>query len=270
MSRKAVIFLALFAALMLCIGLLIPTGVEWISSRSIGTEQTVQVEAIDYQAGSGTLMDILDLFNSASDLTEQEVKEGYNYNRETAPAHAKELVLDYLKACGIPEMENFWVEQMDDKSFSCDGVLIAVPEFPSPWSAVLWNVEAFDGNGNELSAVFDDATGALLGLHITQENAASKNSDQNQLSDAAQCFADAFAKGLGNLEAVDFTPVYRDEETGEQFWGFSVIDSEGKRVDVSLILECQKDGRFSLALEPMGRGYEGGEVMNDAFQNDWH
>lgn len=261
MSRKAVIFLAVFAALMLSIGLLIPTGVEWISSRSIGTEQTVQVEAIDYQAGSGTLMDILNMLNSSADITEQAVKEGYNYSSETASAHAKELVLDYLKACGIPEMANFWAEQMDDRSFSCDGILIAVPEFPSPWSAVLWNVEAFDGNGNELSAVFDDATGALLGVHITQENAALKNSDQNQLSDAAPRFADAYAKGLGNLEAVDFTPVYRDEETGEQSWGFSVIDSEGKRVDVVLYLESRKDGRFTLALDPMGAG--SGEAIAD-------
>ena len=258
MSGNSRARIALFAALMLLVGLLLPAGLEWLADRSVGAEQAIPVEAIDYQAGSGTLIDILNLINSSAEVTQQEIKEGYNYNRQSALVHAKELLLSFLTECGFENAESWWAEYLGEAKFSCDGLLIAVPDFPTPWSAILWTVNIPYVDGIEISVVFDDATGAMLMEHILLEKGQETFAAALRDDGLAQRCAQAYVKGLDGLETAELSLAYADEDDVEQTWLFSVIDSEGARVDVMMTMLCEA-GHASLDVEPMGNGYENGE-----------
>ena len=79
MNRKTLALLIGFAAVMLSIGLLLPSILERAFSNQDGTA-SLEVEAINYDSGSATLMDLLNLINSSAEISYQYVQEGYHYN----------------------------------------------------------------------------------------------------------------------------------------------------------------------------------------------
>lgn len=256
MNRKMIAMLIGFAAVMLSIGLLLPSVLERAFSKQDGT-MSVEVEAINYDSGSGTLLDLLNLINSDAEISYQHVQEGYNYNQKTAAEHAADLISDFLKRAGFENASAIWTKETIIRS-EAEAVLIAVPEFPTPWNAIVWNVTLSLGDGFDTNLIFDDTTGSFLAgdcLLLAEEDAVRKTFSSADLIEklANQC-VEAYADGLKGLDATDLISV--EEYDWEHYWGFAVIDSEKNRSDITLIIAADPEGVPHLSIEPMGIGYD--------------
>lgn len=256
MNRKMIAMLIGFAAVMLSIGLLLPSVLERAFSKQDGT-MSVEVEAINYDSGSGTLLDLLNLINSDAQISYQHVREGYNYNQETAAEHAADLISDFLKRAGFENASAIWTKESIIRS-EAEAVLIAVPEFPTPWNAIVWNVTLSLGDGFDTNLIFDDTTGSLLSGDCylpNEEDTVGKSFSSDALIEklAGQCAA-AYAEGLKGLDATDLISVEAYE--WEHYWGFSVIDSEKNRSDIVLIIAADPAVAPYLSIESMGNGWE--------------
>lgn len=161
MNRKTMVLLIGFAAAMLAIGLLLPSILELAFSNQDGTT-SVEIEAINYDSGSATLMDLLNLINSAAEISYQTVQEGYHYNQETAAEHAADLMAAFLSRAGFENAAAFWRSEKTAIHSDAEAVLVAVPEFPTPWNAIIWNVTLSTEDGHDASLIFDDTTGSFL------------------------------------------------------------------------------------------------------------
>lgn len=256
MNRKTLALLIGFAAVMLLIGLLLPSVLERAFSKQDGT-MSVEVEAINYDSGSASLMDLLNLINSNAEISYQHVQEGYNYNQKTAAEHAADLISDFLKRAGFENASAIWTKETIIRS-DAEAVLIAVPEFPTPWNAIIWNVNLSLGDGSDANVMFDDTSGSFLAgdcLLLAEEDAVRKTFSSADLIEklANQC-VEAYADGLKGLDATDLISV--EEYDWEHYWGFAVIDSEKNRSDVTLIIAADPEGVPHLSIEPMGIGYD--------------
>ena len=256
MNRKMIAMLIGFAAVMLSIGLLLPSVLERAFSKQDGT-MSVEVEAINYDSGSASLMDLLNLINSNAEISYQHVQEGYNYNQKTAAEHAADLISDFLKRAGFENASAIWTKETIIRS-EAEAVLIAVPEFPTPWNAIIWNVNLSLGDGSDANVMFDDTSGSFLAgdcLLLAEEDAVRKTFSSADLIEklANQC-VEAYADGLKGLDATDLISV--EEYDWEHYWGFAVIDSEKNRSDITLIIAADPEGVPHLSIEPMGIGYD--------------
>ena len=256
MNRKMIAMLIGFAAVMLSIGLLLPSVLERAFSKQDGT-MSVEVEAINYDSGSASLMDLLNLINSNAEISYQHVQEGYNYNQKTAAEHAADLISDFLKRAGFENASAIWTKETIIHS-DAEAVLIAVPEFPTPWNAIIWNVNLSLGDGSDANVMFDDTSGSFLAgdcLLLAEEDAVRKTFSSADLIEklANQC-VEAYADGLKGLDATDLISV--EEYDWEHYWGFAVIDSEKNRSDITLIIAADPEGVPHLSIEPMGIGYD--------------
>lgn len=256
MNRKMIAMLIGFAAVMLSIGLLLPSVLERAFYKQDGT-MSVEVEAINYDSGSASLMDLLNLINSNAEISYQHVQEGYNYNQKTAAEHAADLISDFLKRAGFENASAIWTKETIIRS-DAEAVLIAVPEFPTPWNAIIWNVNLSLGDGSDANVMFDDTSGSFLAgdcLLLAEEDAVRKTFSSADLIEklANQC-VEAYADGLKGLDATDLISV--EEYDWEHYWGFAVIDSEKNRSDITLIIAADPEGVPHLSIEPMGIGYD--------------
>ena len=257
MNRKMIAMLIGFAAVMLSIGLLLPSVLERAFSKQDGT-MSVEVEAINYDSGSGTLLDLLNLINSNAEISYQHVQEGYNYNQKTAAEHAAELMAGFLSRAGFENASAVWKSENTAIHSDAEAVLIAVPEFPTPWTAIIWNVNLSLGDGSDANVMFDDTSGSFLAgdcLLLAEEDAVRKTFSSADLIEklANQC-VEAYADGLKGLDATDLISV--EEYDWEHYWGFAVIDSEKNRSDITLIIAADPEGVPHLSIEPMGMGYD--------------
>ena len=256
MNRKMLALLIGFAAVMLSTGLLLPSLLERAFSKQDGTT-SVEVEVINYDSGSATLMDLLNLINSNAEISYQHVQEGYNYNQKTAAEHAAVLMAAFLSRAGFENASAIWKTEMTAIHTDADAVLIAVPEFPTPWNAIIWNVNLSLGDGSDANVIFDDTSGSLLAgdfLLLAEEAALDKSFSSAGLIEklANQC-VEAYADGLNGLDATDLISV--EEYNREHSWGFAVIDSDKNRSDIMLIIAADPEGIPHLSIEPMGIGY---------------
>lgn len=257
MKRKMLLLLSAFVTVMLLFGLFLPSILELFYSGQ-NDAQSVEVEAINYDSGSATLMDLLNLINSDAEISSQQVQEGYNYNQKTASEHASELLTAFLNRAGFENASEFWQSEKAKIHFDAVAILVAVPEFPTPWNAIIWNVNLSLGDGSDANVFFDDTSGSLLAgdcLLLTEETAVDKSFSSADLIEklAKQCM-EAYVEGLNGLDATDLVSV--EEYDGEHSWGFSVIDSEKNRSDIILIIAANPEGTPHLSIEPMGIGYD--------------
>lgn len=257
MNRKMIALLIGFAVVMLSIGLLLPSVLECAFSKQDGT-MSVEVEAINYDSGSATLMDLLNLINSNAEISCQNVQEGYNYNQETAAEHAVDLMEAFLSHAGFENASAVWKSEKAAIHSDAEAVLIAVPEFPTPWNAIIWNVNLSFGDGSDANVIFDDTFGSFLAgdcLLLDEEAAVGKCFSSADLIEklAKQC-VEAYADGLNGMDATDLISV--EEYDWEHYWGFAVIDSDKNRSDIMLIIAANPEGIPHLSIEPMGIGYD--------------
>lgn len=258
MTRKTTVWIALFSMLMLCFGLALPGVIEWISNRSIGAQQSVSVEPIDFESSSGNLFSILNLYNrSDEEIAYQPVKEGYNYTQETAAAHAADLLDSFVQQCGFENVSKNWHTQLKERTLLCEAMLVVVPDYPSPWSAILWTAELQNGAGGyDTEIVFDDATGAMLGCQIQladQMDAKEFYDDELDLKRTEKA-ASAYAEQL-EAEYENLSNWFWEE--AEHNWSFTVIDGEDREVWMDLVWLRSESGAFCLILEPNGGDLEG-------------
>ena len=256
MNRKTLTLLIGFAAVMLAIGLLMPSILERAFSNQDGTT-SVEVESINYDSGSATLMDLLNLINSNAEISYQHVQEGYNYNQKTAAEHAADLIVAFLSRAGFENASAIWKSKKTEIRSDAEAVLIAVPEFPTPWNAIIWNVNISLGDGSDANVIFDDTSGSFLAgdcFLLGEEDAIGKSFSSDVLLEklANHCMK-AYTEGLSGLDAIDFISV--DEYDWEHYWGFSVIDSEKNRSDITLLITADPEGVPYLSIEPMGIDY---------------
>ena len=257
MSHKMIALLIGFAAVMLSIGLLLPCGLERAFSNQDGTA-SVEVEAINYDSGSATLMDLLNLINSSAEISYQYVQEGYHYNQKTAAEHAADLLAGFLSRAGFENASAVWKSEKAAIRSDAEAILVAVPEFPSPWNAIIWNVTLSLGDGSEANVIFDDTSGSFLAgdcFLLAEEDDVQKSFSSSDLIEklVKQC-VEAYVDGLDGLDATDLIRV--EEYDWEQYWGFAVIDSEKNRSDIMLIIDANPEGVPHLSIEPMGIGYD--------------
>lgn len=250
MTKRMIAFIAAFALFMLCFGLVLPGVIEWITARSISAQQSVSVEPIDFKGGSGDLFSVLNLINSADrELAYQPVKEGYHYSQETAGAHAADLLIAFLKKSGFSNAAAYWSDYLAAAKINCEAMLVVAPDFPSPWSAILWTVDLQNGlNGGLTELLFDDSTGALLGgqFFLAQEKDQKALRDDIQRTEqVASAYADALGADYENLE------IQSRRET-EQLCSFTVKDNENRSVLVRLDWLFAETGEIYLILEPSG------------------
>lgn len=265
MTRKTTIWIALFAVLMLCFGIVLPGVIEWISNRSIGAQQSVSVEPIDFEASTGDLFSILNLINrSDNEIAYQPVKEGYNYTQETAASHAGDLLVSFLDQCGFDDAAEFWSSQRKEEKLQCEAMLLVVPDYPSPWSAILWTAELQgSAGGYDTEIIFDDATGTMIACQIqTADQMDVKEFYDDELDfRRTENAASAYAKQL-EAESVNLSNWYWEES--EHHWSFTVINSEDRQVQIDLIWIRSEEGAYYLILEPNGGDLEGRGFAADA------
>ena len=257
MNRKTLALLIGFAAVMLSIGLLLPSILERAFSNQDGTE-SLEVEAINYDSGSATLMDLLNLINSSAEISYQYVQEGYHYNQKTAAEHAVDLLAVFLSRAGFENASAVWKSKDAALRSDAEATLVAVPEFPSPWNAIIWNVNLSLGDGSDANVIFDDTSGSFLAgdcLLLAEEDDVQKSFSSSDLIEklVKQC-VEAYVDGLDGLDAADLISV--EEYDWEHYWGFAVIDSEKNRSDIMLIIDANPEGIPHLSIEPMGIGYD--------------
>ena len=257
MNRKTLTLLIGFAVVMLSIGLLMPSILERAFSNQDGTT-SVEVESINYDSGSATLMDLLNLINSNAEISYQQVQEGYNYNQRTAAEHAADLMVALLSGAGFENASAAWKSENTAIHSDAEAVLIAVPEFPTPWNAIIWDVNLSLGDGSDANVMFDDTSGSFLAgdcLLLAEEDDVQKSFSSSDLIEklANQC-VEAYADGLNGLDATDLISV--EEYDWEHYWGFAVIDSDKNRSDIMLIIAANPEGIPHLSIEPMGIGYD--------------
>lgn len=257
MNRKMLALLTGFTAVMLSIGLLLPSVLEVAFSNQDGTV-SVEVEAINYDSGSASLMDLLNLINSNAEISYQYVQEGYNYNQKTAAEHASELMAGFLSRAGFENASAIWKSEKAAIRSDAEAILIAVPEFPTPWNAIIWNVNISHEGGFDTNLIFDDTTGSLLAgdyFLLGEEDTVQKSFSSDDLIEKLvnQCVT-SYVDGLSGLEAADLISV--EEYDWEHYWGFAVIDSEKNRSDITLIIGADPEGVPYLSIEPMGMGYD--------------
>lgn len=257
MNRKMIAMLIGFAAVMLSIGLLLPSVLERAFSKQDGT-MSVEVEAINYDSGSASLMDLLNLINSNAEISYQHVQEGYHYNQKTAAEHAAELMAGFLSRAGFENASAVWKSENTAIHSDAKAVLIAVPEFPTPWNAIIWDVNLSLGDGSDANVMFDDTSGSFLAgdcFLLAEEDDVQKSFSSSDLIEKLvnQC-VEAYVDGLDGLDATDLIRV--EEYAWEQYWGFAVIDSEKNRSDIMLIIDANPEGVPHLSIEPMGIGYD--------------
>lgn len=126
-------------------------------------------------------------------------------------------------------------------------MLVVVPDFPSPWSTILWTVELpNDQNYGSPELIFDDATGALLGGQFFVSGQTTEDAFGIQHTEqAASAYADGLSADYENLQNW-----YNDD--WEHCWSFSVRDSEDRIVIIDLIWDISETGNLYLTLEPAG------------------
>ena len=257
MNRKTMVLLIGFAAAMLAIGLLLPFILELAFSNQDGTT-SVEIEAINYDSGSATLMDLLNLINSGAEISYQTVQEGYHYNQETAAEHAADLMAAFLSRAGFENAAAFWRSEKTAIHSDAEAVLVAVPEFPTPWNAIIWNVTLSTEDGHDASLIFDDTTGSFLAGDCLLSGEEAEMEKSFGSADLIEKLADrcvtAYAEGLKGLDAADLISV--EAYDWEHYWGFAVIDSEKNRADITLIIASDPEGIPHLSIEPMGIGYD--------------
>ena len=163
-----------------------------------------------------------------------------------------------MSRAGFENASAVWKSEKAAIRSDAEAILVAVPEFPSPWNAIIWNVTLSLGDGSEANVIFDDTSGSFLAgdyFLLAEEDDVQKSFSSSDLIEklVKQC-VEAYVDGVDGLDATDLIRV--EEYDWEQYWGFAVIDSEKNRSDIMLIIDAIPEGVPHLSIEPMGIGYD--------------
>lgn len=209
-NRTRSVIVGLLTAGMLVFGLLLPNLVEAIAGGADSSPVTVAVEPLRFEGGGGSVFEILRrISDGGSDvnsvtLSTRELTEGYQYSQETARAHAKELLVNYLNDCGFKESAQYYAESFDSLKTNQEALIVAAADYPVPWSAMIWNVECY--LGAEFTLLFDDASGTLLGCSLPLFEGVTFEDFSKKAMDRTDDCAKAFAEQLGG-EITDWIDV---------------------------------------------------------------
>ncbi len=179
MKRKQqTVILILLAAAVVAAGLFSPALIEALASRSTAGVQTRQTEVISFDGDAGSVIEILNRMSRAAEteypeddarkgdalLESYNLEQGYRYTAKTAETHARELLSEFLLACGFENAEAYFSETFQNGSYS--PCLLVAAEYPTPWSAIIWIATMEYADGIAVSLMFDDASGTLLGINV--------------------------------------------------------------------------------------------------------
>ena len=104
--------------------------------------------------------------------------------------------------------------------------------------------------------LFDDATGALLGLNLCmfgEEKLLMRGGNPMEYSDLAEKCAAVYAEQLGGIQLLQLENIGMDEAL--YVWHFELADENDQTVRVNLMFSFPSDTSPYLILEPMGDGY---------------
>lgn len=269
-STKILIVIGLVLAMLLS-GLLLPALIERLAGGADGTMETLQVEALTFDGGSSSVIEILqrlsadangwntaaDRYGMESNISLQDLSEGYQFTKATAAAHVRELITDYLANCRLKDASEYYATHFDELPFDLNAYMVVAADYPVPWSAILWIAEGADGS---FEVLFDDASGALLSCSIPvygeEENPEAIWAKLGQYTyDAIGFFAEQLGAGLSYTV---------DADTGLETI-FQLVGEDGEAVDMQLIWMEDYDARPILSIT-----YELDGMMEvyDAYGND--
>lgn len=261
-SMKTLIVVLLVTAMLLS-GLFLPNLVERLTAGSSGNMETVEVEPLKFESGSSSAIEILRRMNSYDDptsiLSTQELAEGYRYTMDTARAHVKELLVEYLSSCGLTGTANFYDEHFEEFGLNQEAMMIATAEYPVPWSAVIWGVDSYQGP--DLYLVFDDASGALLGCSIPLYEDAelyAKAGLETELQAAETCISQFAAQ-------MDAVMTY-EIELGNGEYYFQISDQDGETAYMRLYWDLDADKLPVLVISGEVADYERFNTMVDQWK----
>lgn len=257
------LIVSLLVVAMVLFGLLLPSLVEHLASGGSGNMETIEVEPLSFESGSSSAIEILKRMNNYEDptsiLSTQELAEGYRYTMETARAHVKELLVEFLSSCGLTGTANFYAENFDDFGLDQEAMMIATAEYPVPWSAVIWGVDSYQGA--DLYLVFDDASGALLGCSIPLYGDAELFAKQGLETerDAAETCVNQFA------EQMNAAVSYETEISNGEFY-YHLTDKDGETAYVRLYWDLDADKLPVLVISGEVADYERFNTMVDQWE----
>lgn len=245
---------------MVLFGLLLPNLVERLASGGSGNMETVEVEPLRFESGSSSAIEILRRMNNYEDptsiLSTQELAEGYRYTMDTARAHVKELLVNYLNSCGLTGTANFYDEHFEEFGLNEEAMMVATAEYPVPWSAVIWGVDSYQGP--DFYLLFDDASGALLGCSIPLYGDAELYAKQGLETerDAAETCISQFA------EQMNAAVSYETEISNGECY-YHLTDKDGETAYVRLYWDLDADKLPVLVISGEVADYERFNTMAD-------
>ena len=257
------LIVSLLVVAMVLFGLLLPSLVEHLASGGSGNMETIEVEALNFESGSSSAIEILRRMNNYEDptsiLSTQELAEGYRYTMETARAHVKELLVNFLSSCGLTGTANFYDEHFEEFGLNQEAMMIATAEYPVPWSAVIWGVDSYQGA--DLYLVFDDASGAMLGCSIPLYGDAELFAKQGLETerDAAETCVTQFA------EQMNAAVSYETEISNGEFY-YHLTDKDGETAYVRLYWDLDADKLPVLVISGEVADYERFNTMVDQWK----
>ena len=261
-SMKTLIVVLLVIAMLLS-GLFLPNLVECLTAGSSGNMETVEVEPLKFESGSSSAIEILRRMNNYEDptsiLSTQELAEGYRYTMDTARAHVKELLVEFLSSCGLTGTANFYEEQFEEFGLNQEAMMVATAEYPVPWSAVVWGVDSYQGP--DFYLFFDDASGALLGCSIPLYGDAELYAKQGLETerDAAETCISQFA------EQMNAAVSYETEISNGEFY-YHLTDKDGETAYVRLYWDLDADKLPVLVISGEVADYERFNTMVDQWK----
>ena len=256
-------FVSLLVIAMVLFGLLLPSLVERLTAGSSGNMETVEVEPLKFESGSSSAIEILRRMNNYEDptsiLSTQELAEGYRYTMDTARAHVKELLVEFLSSCGLTGTANFYEEHFEEFGLNQEAMMIATAEYPVPWSAVVWGVDSYQGP--DFYLFFDDASGALLGCSIPLYGDAELYAKQGLETerDAAETCVTRFA------EQMNAAVSYETEISNGEFY-YHLTDKDGETAYVRLYWDLDADKLPVLVISGEVADYERFNTMVDQWK----
>ncbi len=264
MNRTAkTLIVSLLVLAMVLFGLLLPNLVERLASGGSGNTETLPVEPLTFESGSSSAIEILKRMNNYEDptgiLSTQDLAEGYRYTMETARAHVKELLVEYLTSCGLTGTANFYDEHFEEFGLNQQAMMVATAEYPVPWSAVIWGVDSYQGP--DLYLVFDDASGAMLGCSIPLYGDAELFAKQGLETerDAAETCITRFA------EQMNAAVSYETEISNGEYY-YNITDKDGETAYVRLYWDLDADKLPVLVISGEVGDYERFNTMVDQWK----